>query len=119
MAQRKKPQPKRKPMRIKAGDEVIVIAGEGRIGKTPRKVIQVFPREGKVLIEGVRVVKDTPPKGQQNNAAQQPDFIEKPQPIDASNVALWDAKAKKPTRIRMKIEGGNKTRVAVRSGEGL
>jgi large subunit ribosomal protein L24 len=120
MAQNKKQQPKRKPLHIKAGDEVVVISGEGRIGQTPRKVIQAFPREGKLLVEGVRVVKDTPKKGQQDTTANPQDFIEKPQPIDASNVALWDARAKRRTRVRYKTEvDGSKTRVAVKSGEAL
>ena len=117
--QKRKPQP-RKPLHIKAGDEVVVIAGEGRIGQTPRKVIQTFPQTGKVLVEGVRVVKDTPRKGQQNATANPQEFIEKPQPIDISNVALVDPQEKKRTRVRMTTGAdGRKTRVAVKSGAAL
>lgn len=113
---------RRKPLHIRSGDDVIVISGEGRDPSTPRKVLQVFPQEGKVLIEGVNIVKDRQKNRNpnDNSAINQQDFIEKPMPIDASNVALVDPRTRKRTRVRMKIEAnGQKTRVATKSGDNI
>lgn len=111
----------RKPLRIKTGDMVLVIAGEGR-SKTPRQVLGVLPRENKVLVEGVNVMKDHPrqSRGGRQSGINQQGIVEKPCPIARANVALIDPQSKKPTRIRMKEQGeGRRARVAVRSGETL
>lgn len=104
--------PRSKPMGIRAGDEVIVLSGASKSAE-PRKVISTLPREGKVVVEGVNLMKDRQRKAGQN--AQE--VVEKPFPIHRSKVALFDAKTKKPTRVKNVVDGeGKKTRVSVKSG---
>ena len=95
-------------MNIKTGDTVVVIAGKDRFtedkkgNKTPRtgKVLAVYPKTNKVKVEGVNIVKKHQKPTQEN---QQGGIVEKEAPIDASNVMLWDPKAKKPTRVGTKV----------------
>ncbi|MDQ3812515.1 MAG: 50S ribosomal protein L24 [Armatimonadota bacterium] len=110
---------KRRSLHIRTGDEVIVISGEDR-SKTPRKVLSVLPKQGKVIVEGVNMMKDhqkNRPANTRTSGINQQGIIEKACPIDISNVALVDPKSKKSTRIRMKDQDGKKVRVAVKSGE--
>lgn len=107
--------PRSKPMGIRAGDQVVVLSGSAK-GAEPRKVISTLPREGKVLVEGVNVMKDRQRKDGQN--AQE--VVEKPFPIHRSKVALFDPKSKKPTRIKNVVGAdGKRTRVSVRSGDAI
>jgi large subunit ribosomal protein L24 len=109
-------------MNIKTGDTVVVIAGKDKFTKdkkgnlvpTTGKVLKVYPKTNKVLVEGVNKVKKHQKPTQQN---QQGGIIEKEAPIDASNVMLLDPKTNKPTRVGIKVdEKGNKIRVAKKSG---
>jgi large subunit ribosomal protein L24 len=98
-------------MKIKKGDEVVVISGKYKGAKG--KVIAAYPAESKVVVEGVnrakRHVKPT---------QEQPGHIRDVEaPIHVSNVAILDPKTKKPSRVGYKIEGGKKIRVAKKSGE--
>ncbi|UNO50721.1 MULTISPECIES: 50S ribosomal protein L24 [Alicyclobacillus] len=102
-------------MRVKAGDKVVVIAGKDK-QKTGR-ILKVFPSEGRVIVEGVNVVK----RHTKPNAAN-PDggIVEKEAPIHVSNVAIADPKTGAPTRVGFKIlEDGKKVRYAKKSGETL
>ena len=85
-------------MKIKNGDNVKVIAGKD-VG-VEGKVIAVDRKNGRVKVEGVNIVKKHQKPTQEN---QQGGIIEKEAPIDASNVMLWDPKAKKPTRVGVKV----------------
>ena len=99
-------------LHVKKGDRVIVIAGKdkGKIGE----VIAAFPREQRVIVQGVNKVK----KHQRPTAATAGGIVEKEAAIHVSNVAHVDPKDNKPTRIGVKIlEDGRKVRVAKRSGE--
>ena len=105
-------------MNIKSGDTVVVIAGKDKFttdkkgNKVPTtgKVLKVYPRTNKVVVEGVNKVKKHQKPTQQN---QQGGIIEVEAPIDASNVMLLDPKTNKPTRVHTKIdENNNKIRVA-------
>lgn len=108
-------EPRPKSMGIKAGDEVIVLSGSGKSAE-PRKVISTLRREGKVVVEGVNVMKDRQRKAGQN--AQE--VVEKPFPIHRSKVALFDPKTKKPTRVKNVVDSdGKKTRVSVKSGAAI
>ena len=109
-------------MNIKTGDTVVVIAGKDKFTKdkkgnlvpTTGKVLKVYPKTNKVLVEGVNKVKKHQKPTQTN---QQGGIIEKEAPIDASNVMLLDPKTNKPTRVGIKIDDkGNKIRVAKKSG---
>jgi large subunit ribosomal protein L24 len=104
-------------LRIKAGDEVIVISGKDR-GKRG-KVLRADPSRDRVYVEGLNIVKRHQ-KPQQVAGAQRAEqvggVIEKEGPIHASNVMLLDPKDGKPTRIGIEIEDGKRFRVARRSG---
>ena len=109
-------------MNIKTGDTVVVIAGKdkytkdkkGNLVPTTGKVLKVYPKTNKVLVEGGNIVKKHQKPTQQN---QNGSIVEKEAPIDASNVMLLDPKTNKPTRVGIKIdEKGNKIRVAKKSG---
>lgn len=100
------------PARIRTGDEVQVISGKDR-GKTG-KVLEVRPKEQRVLVEGLNMMKrHTKPRPPSEPGG----VIEKPAPIHISNVMLLDPKDKAPTRVRIEVRDGARVRVAVRSGE--
>jgi large subunit ribosomal protein L24 len=96
--------------RIRKGDKVIVISGrdKGRTGE----VIEMRPREQRVLVRGVNMVK----RHQRQTAAQEGGIISKEAPVHLSNVALADPKDGKPTRVGFKTVGDKKVRFAKRSG---
>lgn len=99
-------------LHVKKDDKVMVITGKDK-GKTGR-VIVAYPRENRVLVEGINMVKRHTKPSPQN---QQGGIIEKEAPIHASNVMLIDPKSGKPTRIGYTEQNGKKVRVAKRSGE--
>ncbi len=113
---RRQPTPFKTPqqvLHVTKGDTVRVISGEfkGKEGK----VLRVLPRKGKVVIEGLNVVK------KHKRASQSGDeggIIQFPAPIHASNVMLLDPKSGEPTRIkRRKDKDGTVERVSVASGQ--
>ena len=99
--------------KITAGDTVRVMRGDdkGREGR----VIKVFTKTGRVLIEGVNIVKK---HRRARRPEEQSGIIEMPAPVNASNVMLLDAKTGAPTRTRARIDAdGTKERVGVKTGE--
>ena len=98
-------------MRLKKGDHVVVLKGKDR-GKDGI-VMRVLPKDGKVIVEGVNVVK----KHQKaTRATMQAGIIDKDMPIDASNVALLCPNCG-PTRIGYRVdEDCTKTRVCKKCG---
>jgi len=116
---KKKEEKRAKPLGIKVDDTVVVIAGKNK-GPEPRKVIAVNRDAGKVVVEGVNVMKD---RERNRNAggrnAGQTEVVEKPFPIDRSNVMLYDATAKARTRVKTEVRDGKRARVSVKSGEVL
>ena len=101
-------------MNIRREDNVLVIAGRER-GKTG-KVRQVLPRESRVIVEGVNIVKrHMKPR---STTARQAGIIEKEAPLHISNVALLCPKCSRPTRVGHRIlADGTKVRVCKRCGE--
>ena len=100
---------------ITRGDTVRVMRGDDK-GKEG-KIIRVYPKTGRVTIEGVNIVKK---HRRARSAEEQSGIIEMPAPIHASNVMLLDPKSGEPTRTRRQIdEDGTKERIAVKSGEAL
>ncbi|WAH39105.1 50S ribosomal protein L24 [Alicyclobacillus dauci] len=102
-------------MRVKTGDKVVVIAGKDK-SKSGR-ILKVFPKEQRVLVEGVNIVKrHTKP----NPSNPDGGILEKEAPIHVSNVAIADPKTGQATRVGYKIlEDGTKVRYAKKSGETL
>ena len=94
-------------MRVKKGDKVVVIAGsekgkEGTISK-------VLPKEEKVIIAGINMVKK---HVKPNQAEPEGKITEKEAPIHVSNVALVDPKTKTATKVKYENKDGKKVRVA-------
>jgi large subunit ribosomal protein L24 len=104
-------------MKIKKGDEVVVIAGKDR-GKSG-KVIASYPTENKVLVEGInRITKHTPVSANARGA-KTGGIVTQEAKIDASNVmVVEDGKA---TRVgyRRDEQTGRNVRVSRRSGKDL
>lgn len=101
-------------MKIKKGDEVIVLAGKDK-GKKG-EVISAMPVQQRVIVKGVNVVK----KHQRATQFAEGGIVEKELSIHVSNVALADPKDGKATRVGFKIEkDGTKTRIAKKSGQAV
>jgi large subunit ribosomal protein L24 len=99
-------------MKIRKGDEVMVIKGRDR-GKKG-SVLRVITKESRVLVQGVNVAKRHTKQTPNNPGG----IVDKEQPLHVSNVALLDPRDSKPTRVGYKLlEGGRKVRFARRSGE--
>jgi large subunit ribosomal protein L24 len=100
-------------MHIKKGDTVVVIAGKDK-GKKG-KVLSVNPKTNRVIVENVNMVT----KHQKPSVkVQQGGRVHMEAPVNASNVQLFDAKAKAGTRVKMTtLEDGKKVRVSVKTGE--
>ena len=98
-------------MRIKKGDTVVVITGKDK-GKHG-KVLKAMPKENKVIVEGVNV--QTKHAKATRKAGAEIKHIEGP--VDASNVMLYDAKAKKVIKVGYKGTGKEKVRVNRKTGE--
>lgn len=103
------------PARIKKGDMVLVISGKDRDLETPRRVLQLTRKNGRVLVEGVNKVKrHTRPNPQRNVKGG---ILEREAPIHLSNVMPVDPESKRPTRVGGKqLADGEVVRVARRSG---
>lgn len=100
-------------LHVKKEDTVMVITGKDK-GKKGR-VIAAYPREDRVLVEGVNMVKKHSKPSPQNPHGG---ILEQEAPIHVSNVMLIDPKSGQPTRIGYKVlDNGKKVRVAKRSGE--
>jgi len=98
-------------MKVLKGDRVVVLSGKDK-GKEGT-VMVAMPREGKVIVEGVNVAKR---HQKPTRAMQQGGILDKPMPIDVSNVAVvgTDGKA---TRVGYKVkDDGTKVRVDRRTG---
>ncbi|MBX6350142.1 MAG: 50S ribosomal protein L24 [Clostridia bacterium] len=111
-----RPRPKAKPLSVRKGDTVVVISGKDR-GKRGR-VLRVEPRTGRVVVEGVNVVRrhtrPNPPKVLQGG------IVEKEAPIDRSNVMVVCRNCHEPTRVGTAVlEDGTRVRRCRRCGEAL
>jgi large subunit ribosomal protein L24 len=95
-------------VRIKKNDTVLVRAGKDR-GRRGR-VLQVLPDKGRVVVEGVGMVKrHTRPNPQRNIKGG---ILEKESAIHVSNVMLVDAESSQPGRVGVRVEAdGTKVRV--------
>lgn len=105
---------------IKKGDLVIVIAGasrpkkddSGKVQYKPRKVLDVFPDEARVLVEGVNIVtRHTKPSARNTKGG----IVKKEASIHISNVMLWDAKKGEPTKVKRTRENGKLVRTSKKS----
>jgi large subunit ribosomal protein L24 len=98
---------------IKKNDEVMVIAGKDK-GKTG-KVLRIFPKENRAIVEHINLIKKARRRTQQD---QQGGFIEIEAPIHLSNLMLMDKKTNRPTRFGVSVlKDGSKVRISKKSGE--
>ncbi|HMP61591.1 MAG TPA: 50S ribosomal protein L24 [Phenylobacterium sp.] len=97
--------------KIKKGDRVVVLTGKdkGREGK----VLQVMPKEERVVVEGLNMVQrhTRPTQGDPQGGIKN-----KEAPLHVSNVAVVDSNGK-PTRVGFRVEGDKKVRFAKTTGE--
>lgn len=100
-------------IRLKKGDNVVVRAGKHK-GKTG-KVTATHPRENKVTVEGINVVKKHVKPDQQH---PQGAIVEITKPIWVSKLSIIEPTTKKPSRIGYNVDAqGNKVRVFKRTGK--
>ena len=106
-------EPERHKLHVAKGDRVRVIRGDHR-GKEG-KILHVFPKRFRVVVEGVNIVK----KHKRATSTQtESGIIEIAAPIAAANVMLLDPKSGEPTRVRRRRDkDGTIERIAVKSGQ--
>ena len=101
-------------IKLKKGDEVIVIAGKNK-GKTG-KILNVIPSLNKLIVSGINIAK----KHTKPNNQQAGDIIDKEMPIQVSNVAYYDKDTKKGIRIGYSfLKDGTKVRVNKKNNKEL
>jgi large subunit ribosomal protein L24 len=102
-------------VKLRKGDRVVVLTGKdkGREGT----IIRVLPQVGKIVVEDVNVARrHTKPR----QAGAQGGIIDKPMPLDASNVAVLSPRDGRPTRVGYRRgDDGAKIRVCRRTGDDL
>ena len=104
-------------MKIKKGDTVVVIAGKDKGAKG--KVIAAYPRQDKVLVEGVNRMKKHEKIRTTQRGSKTGGIVTQEAPIHISNVQLVDSEGK-PTRVGFRIDdSGQKIRVARSTGKDL
>ena len=97
--------------KLRKGDTVVVLAGKDK-GKEG-EILQVMPKEGRAIVQGVNMVIRHTRQTQQTQGGR----IPKEASIDLSNLALVDPKDGGPTRVGFKMVDGQKVRYAKKSGE--
>jgi large subunit ribosomal protein L24 len=104
-------------VKIKKGDTVVVIAGKDKGAKG--KVIQAYPRQDKILVEGVNRVKKHTRIRTTQRGAKTGGIVTQEAMIDVSNVMVVDTDGK-ATRVGYRIdENGQKIRVARTTGKDM
>lgn len=93
-------------MKIRKGDTVKMLSGKDR-SKTG-KVLKIIPRENKLIVEGLNLIKKAVRARKQSQKGQ---IISKPRAIDVSKVMLICPSCNKPTRVGFGFEGGEKARL--------
>ncbi len=104
-----------KKIHVKKGDTVMVMSGKDK-GKKG-KVLEVSPKEGKVIVEGVNIVtKHVKPRKQ----GEQGGIVKAEGPLYACKVMVYCSKCNRATRVGMTVlNEGEKVRSCKRCGENL
>jgi len=98
-------------MKIKRGDNVIVISGKDK-GKTG-KVLTILSKDSLVVVEGVHIKKK---HKKPQRSGQKGQIIDITTPIHVSNVQLLDSKTGKGVRVGFQFQKGKKVRVSKKGG---
>jgi len=101
-------------MKIRKGDDVLVLAGKFRGERA--QVEEAMPQSQKVILDGLNIAKR---HTKQTGATMQAGIIDKVMPMHVSNVALWCNGHKGPAKAGYKITDGAKVRVCRKCGESL
>jgi large subunit ribosomal protein L24 len=98
-------------LRIKKGDKVFILAGKDK-GKSGR-VVAVYPKQARALVEGIGMVKKHARKSPKN---PQGGILHQESPIAISNLSLFCPVSNKPTRIKTLLaQDGSKQRVSAKN----
>ena len=100
-----------KKLKLKKGDEVIVLAGKDK-GKTG-KIIKMLPKEMKVIVSEINKVK----KNQKPDNNQPGGIIEKEMPLHISNLSFYDPQSKKGNKIGFTFKNNKKVRINRSTGK--
>jgi large subunit ribosomal protein L24 len=104
-------------VKVKKGDTVEVIAGKDKGARG--KVIAAYPRQDKVIVEGVNRVKKHTRIRTTQRGAKTGGIVTQEASIHVSNVAVVDSDGK-PTRVGFRVdENGQKVRISRRTGKDL
>ena len=104
-------------MKVKKGDTVVVIAGKDKGAKG--KVIAAYPRQDKVLVEGVNRIKKHTRITQTQRGAQSGGIVTQEAAIHVSNVMVVDSDGK-PTRVGYRTnDEGKRVRISRRNGKDI
>lgn len=98
-------------MKIRKNDQVEILLGKDR-GKTG-KVLRVWTKEDKALVEGINIYKRHVRKMGKTEGG----IVEISKPVNLSNIALICPGCKRPTRVGFKVEGDIKSRICKKCGE--
>jgi len=99
-------------MKIKKGDTVLIILGKDRGRKS--KVLRAFPKELKILVEGINLKKKHVRPKREGEKGQ---IVQIPAPIQISNVKVICPKCGKATRVGYKITENRKSRICKKCGK--
>ena len=104
-------------MKVRKGDTVVVIAGKDKGAKG--KVIQAYPEQNRVLVEGVNRIKKHTRITQTQRGAQSGGIVTQEAPIHVSNVMVVDSDGK-PARVGYRTnDDGRRVRISRRNGKDI
>ena len=98
-------------IKLRKGDEVIVLAGKDK-GKKG-KIVRIFPDDRKAIVSDINKVK----KHQKPGNNEPGGIVEKEMPIQISNLSFFDSKLNKGVRLGFKINNNKKSRINKNSGK--
>ena len=100
-------------IKLKKGDDVIVLAGKDK-GKTG-KIVKIFPKLMKAIVSEINRVK----KNQKPDNNQPGGIIDKDMPIHISNLLYYDPELKKGVKIGFRLDNNKKIRINKSSGKDI
>ena len=100
-------------LKIKKGDRVVIVAGSYKDRSKVLEVLEVFPTDNKIIVDGVNIRKKHTKPSNDNPGG----INEIAAPINVSNVMLADPKSGEPTRVGRRMEDGKLVRYSKKSGE--
>jgi large subunit ribosomal protein L24 len=99
-------------MKLKKNDAILIISGKDKGKKS--KVLNVFPKTGEIIAEGINIrKKHLKPK----RSGEKGQIVGLPVPLDASNAKLICSKCGKAVRAGFKVEGEKKYRICKKCGQ--